>query len=375
MSVNRTLFIELLGGIGDLIFALPAIDAIKRTYPETVLDVLTFAPGGALLVGDPRVDCVLYAHRGGDQVSVGLMHHDVEEALRRGSYDLVVCDARHSGIHELIEAQSVPWKVTHLWKGAGRDEPIPRVFLRRLREEQVIAPATDDDLIRLFLGADEQKAARAVWSQLGVTPEHVVVLNVHSGVEVKRWPAECFVSLGRRLTQDGWRVAVLAGDAPRVAWGVAESIPAARFVPKMDLRLSAACLANTALVVSGDSGLAHLAHAVGTPVVAIYGPTWAGRYGVSSPSINLESPFDCPERNPMNFTTQRCWYTGRCIFSNKVTCCEDVLPEDVLAAARELLTQTCHRQSRIADGERAWPGTLEANENSRSNRQAEDAGA
>ena len=375
MGVNRTLFVELLGGIGDLIFALPAVDAIKRTYPETVLDVLTFAPGGALLVGDPRVDRVLYAHRGGDHASVALMCHDVEEALRCGSYDLVVCDARHSGIHELIEAQPVPWKVTHLWKGAGRDESIPRLFLRRLREEQVIDPATDDAPIRLFLGAEERKAAHVVWSQLGVTPEHVVVLNVHSGVEVKRWPAEYFVTLGRRLTEDGWRVAVLAGDAPRVAWGVAESIPNAQFVPKVGLRLSAACLANTALVVSGDSGLAHLAHAVGTPVLAIYGPTWAGRYGVSSPSINLESPFDCPERNPMNFTTQRCWYTGQCIFSNKVTCCEDVMPEDVLAAARELLTRTRHRISRFGDSERVSQGSQRANGNARSNHQSEDVGA
>lgn len=337
MAVHRALFVELLGGIGDLIFALPAIDAIKRAHPHAGLDVMTFAPGGELLVGDPRVGRVLYAHRGADPQSVAMMRQDVEAALRDGSYDLVVCDARHSGIHDLIEAQPVPRKVTQLWAGAGRDEPIPRLFLRRLREERVIDASIDDPAARLFLRADERTLADAMWSQLGVTPGQTVVLNVHSGVPVKRWPTEHFITIGRRLAEDGWTIAVLAGDAPRAAWEVAESIPSARFVPKMSLRHSAACLANSALVVSGDTGIAHLANAVGAPVLAIFGPTWAGRYGVGSPSVNLGSPFDCSERNPMNFTTQRCWYRGQCIFSSKVTCCEDVTTAEVLAAARDLL--------------------------------------
>ncbi|MGH2458654.1 MAG: glycosyltransferase family 9 protein, partial [Chloroflexota bacterium] len=265
------------------------------------------------------------------------MRRDVELALSQGSYDLVVCDARHSGIHDLIEARPVPRKITQLWSGAGRDEPISQLFLRRLREERVIDHSIGQPSAQLFFRPEERRLAAAMWSQLGVIEEQTIVLNVHSGVAVKRWPAERFVTIGRRLTEDGWTIAVLAGDAPRAAWEIAEAIPAARFVPKVGLRQSAACLANTALVVSGDSGLAHLANAVGAPVLAIFGPTWAGRYGVGSPSVNLGSPFECPERNPLNFTTQRCWYTGRCIFTGKATCCEDVTSDEVLAAARNLL--------------------------------------
>src|SRR5579885_2227600 len=143
MVVRSALFVELLGGIGDLIFALPAIEAIKRTHPNADLDVITFAPGGELLIGDPRVDRVLYAHCGPGPDAAEKMRRDVSEALKSKEYDLIVCDARHSGLHELIDAQATRRTVTHLWKGAGRDEPIPRLFLRRLREEQVIDPGTE----------------------------------------------------------------------------------------------------------------------------------------------------------------------------------------------------------------------------------------
>lgn len=46
MQYQRILFIELLGGIGDLVIALPAIHAVARSHPKAHLTVLTFAPGG-----------------------------------------------------------------------------------------------------------------------------------------------------------------------------------------------------------------------------------------------------------------------------------------------------------------------------------------
>lgn len=93
---------------------------------------------------------------------------------------------------------------------------------------------------------------------------------------------------------------------------------------------------NLALFVSGDSGLAHVASAVRTAVLGPCGPTRAGRYGLAVPYRNLQSPFVCPELNPMNFTLQRCWAAECCIVPGKATCCADLAPARGLAA-RELL--------------------------------------
>src|SRR5262249_4078103 len=152
-----------------------------------------------------------------------------------------------------------------------------------------------------------------------------------------RWPAVSFTALGKALQANGWRVAVLEGETPELAEEIAREVPAS-VLPRHSLRVTAACLEGIALLVSADSGLAHLASAVGTPLVGIYGPPWAGRYGVAAPARNLQSPFDCPERQPRNFTLQSCWYTGQCVFPDKSTCCADISVDSVHAAACELLS-------------------------------------
>lgn len=337
MDLQRVLIVELLGGIGDLIFMIPALDAIKRTYPMASVDVLTFAPGGELLDGDPRVNEVYLARRSADNDPAATLRAQLAAVLDGKPYDLVVTDTRHSGVSDLIESTTAPRKVTRLWTGAGKDEPIARLFLRRLREEGVIGDASSSLPARLYPSPLEHRVAASLWSALGARPQQTVVLNPNAGVALKQWPGEHFVDLGQALAADGWSIAVLAGDSPDRAWTIARAIPEARFVPKLALRLTAACLAPTALVVSGDTGLAHLASAVGATVLAIFGPTWSGRYGVAEPSINLQSPFDCPELVPMNFTVQPCWRRDRCSFLEKTGCCEDVSPAVALRAARCVL--------------------------------------
>ncbi|HLH73717.1 MAG TPA: glycosyltransferase family 9 protein, partial [Chloroflexota bacterium] len=330
MTPQRILFVELLGGIGDLIFAIPSLAALHAAYPRAWLDVFTFAPGAELLVGDPRIHQVFFARRATGQEAEPPCRNDLRAVLALGHYDLVISDTRHSGIHGLIEESGVPRTVTQLWSGAKTDELISSLFLRRLCEERVIVPTLTDHPARVFLGQSERDFAAAYWQELGLDPSRTVALNPHSGVTVKRWPSTHFVRLGQGIVDEGWQVVVLAADAPALAKEIAEQIPSARVLEKLPLRQTAAWLERLALLISGDSGIAHLASAVGTSVVAIYGPTWAGRYGVAGMAINLQSPFACSELNPMNFTTQWCWYSGRCIHPGKLNCCEDVTPETAL---------------------------------------------
>lgn len=346
MTVQRILFVELLGGIGDLIFILPALDALHTTYPTASLDVFTFAPGGELLVGDPRVHEVLFARRGtGLEVEAPYLA-DLRAILATVAYDLVISDTRHSQIHELIDVSISSRTVTQLWSGASPDEPISRLFVRRLQEEGVVDWQWPFRSPKLMSTIAERIAALQAWSSIELTPERTVGFNPHSGVAVKRWPTDHFVDVGRALVCDGWRIAVLAGDDPELAESLVGQIPEARVVPKMSLRSTAAFLERIGLLISGDSGIAHLAGAVGAPTIAIYGPTWAGRYGVAGPAANLQSPFDCPELSPMNFTTQRCWYSGWCIFTGKLTCCADVDPGQIVRAAHRLLPQPGGRSAR-----------------------------
>ena len=57
--MREILFVELLGGLGDVLIALPAIQALARSHPEAGLTVLTFPPGGELLEQDPLIHWVV----------------------------------------------------------------------------------------------------------------------------------------------------------------------------------------------------------------------------------------------------------------------------------------------------------------------------
>jgi ADP-heptose:LPS heptosyltransferase len=108
----------------------------------------------------------------------------------------------------------------------------------------------------------------------------------------KQWPAERFAEAARRLTGAGGalaeaRVAVLAAGHERAqAQPVIDALPAGQgidLVGAVDLPTAAACLKRCRAFVGNDSGLMHLAAAVGTPTLGLFGPSHAQRYGPWGP--------------------------------------------------------------------------------------------
>jgi ADP-heptose:LPS heptosyltransferase len=115
----------------------------------------------------------------------------------------------------------------------------------------------------------------------------------HDGFENKRWPLENFVEVAKRLRGAGYEVSLLAGpDELEQTRVVADSVPDARIFSG-SLDAAALHLATSALVLTNDSGIGHLAAAVKTPVVSIFGPTptTGAPYGDTSHPIRT-SP--CP---------------------------------------------------------------------------------
>src|SRR5690242_4520109 len=111
---HQILFIELLGGIGDVVIALPAIHALARSHPAAQVTVLTFAPGGELLETDPLIHRVIYARK-------GEVRQTIDALLEQNRFDLIVSDTNYEGIADCIhqyQAQSThrPYIVTNLWR-------------------------------------------------------------------------------------------------------------------------------------------------------------------------------------------------------------------------------------------------------------------
>ncbi len=112
----------------------------------------------------------------------------------------------------------------------------------------------------------------------------------------KHWPEPMWCALAAALSDDGWQVALPWGsEAERErAERITRGATAAEVLPALDLTGMGEAIAATDLVVGVDSGLTHLAGAMGVPTVVIYGSTSALRTGVLGPRvINLQSELQC----------------------------------------------------------------------------------
>ena len=331
-SVREILFVELLGGLGDVLIALQAIQALARSYPEAHLTVLTFPPGGELLEGDPSIYEVVHAPRP-DPTRPHRAWEAVEELLARGSWDLVVSDTSYDGIDALIRGCGARRKVTNLWRSPPPDERVGERFSRILLAEGLIG-SNAISAPRLYLTPEERADAA---ERLAGSRRPLAFLLPDAGMEVKRWPEERWGALGRALgDRHGADVVVPVGSdaeqASRVARLAGER---ARVWPRGSLRSLAAALSYADIAVGADTGPLRIAATLDVPTVMLFGPAWYGRYGQPPPHVNLQGYPGCPQRVVSDFTQQPCWYSGTCTLEDRPwrTCLEDISVEDVLAAA------------------------------------------
>lgn len=144
----------------------------------------------------------------------------------------------------------------------------------------------------------------------------------------KRWPAASYAALARRLIGEGLAVWVLGGPGEVQAAADIVGDTAARNLTAPDLRVAVLALACADAVVSNDSGLLHVAAALGTPAIGIFGPTSPWHWAPLNPlaaTIETVEPLPCrPCHQPV------------CRFGHH-RCMTEIPPERVLAAVRSAL--------------------------------------
>lgn len=327
-SYREITVVELLGGFGDLLLAMPAISALARAHPAAALRVVTLAPGDALLAADPAVASVTVADA--DDVASGVAAH-----LDRYRPDLVVSTTMHSGLVELIEGQ-VPRAVTNLWRRPPPDELVERRFLRLLAEDGLIDPGDVDLPLTVVLRPEEEQAARTLLDELlgpaTAAAGPPVLLLPGAGMPVKRWPLTRWQELVGDLLGAGRPVLTVPDGA---------DVEGATVLPATDLRglaaIAAALGERGGVAVGGDTGPVRLATAAGLPAVGLYGPTLGARYGLSDDaSTNLQGLPECEVRLPTAITEQECWWSAACPLTGggAAACMADLDAATVLRAVR-----------------------------------------
>ncbi len=185
---------------------------------------------------------------------------------------------------------------------------------------------------RLDVAAAEVAAWRAKRGLAGGRP--VVALAPGAVGPSKRWPAAAYAALTRHLAADGIAVWVLGGpDEKPLAAEIIGATPACDLTGP-DLRDAVLALASASVAVSNDSGLLHVAAALGTPAIGIFGPTSAWHWAPLNPlAATLETKEELPCR-PCHKPVCRLGHHR---------CMRDIAAEEVLVATRRALTAVSAR--------------------------------
>lgn len=328
--VRRILFVELLGGLGDVLLALPAVHALALSHPQAEVDVLTFSPGDSLLAHDPHVARVLSTADHGE----GAPRAAVARALSATAYDLAVTTTTYDGIGELC-AGAVPRSMVNLWQQPPDDELVDRRFLRLLVESGLVAREHMGTPLQVHLAGPERARGWDLLADSVPGDLAPVVLVPGAGMAVKEWGGRRWAHLAGVLAAQGIPVVCVTADGLGVPAGV-------RVLPAGDLRHLAGMFAAVGerggVVVGGDTGPVRLASGAGASTVSVFGATAAGRYGLSAPgATTLQGWPGCPERRPTAITEQTCWWTARCPYGPEPRCMAEIPVGDVLARVRTSL--------------------------------------
>ncbi|HET9014833.1 MAG TPA: glycosyltransferase family 9 protein [Thermomicrobiaceae bacterium] len=280
--------------------ATPALRGLDARFSGAEIDVLTGAWSAPALRGNPHVSQVLPYPAKVTPRSVLALARD----LRGRHYDLGVGLDRSPLVNALLWLSGIPFRV-------GIDNQGRGVGLTRRVVPQPGRHETELFLdVVLLSGAPSTGPVPeyAVDAALGVSVEPLLpdgdgpLVVIHPGGAVnpgatmpsKRWPAESFATLASRMVRELGARLVLVGAASdrdavaRVESAMTETVTT--LSDRLDLPHLAVAIARADVYVGNDSGVSHLAAAVGTPTVTIFGPTSPRRYRPLGPSARVCAP-------------------------------------------------------------------------------------
>ncbi|MBG6182472.1 ADP-heptose:LPS heptosyltransferase [Arthrobacter sp. CAN_A214] len=338
------------GGLGDLMFALPAVEALRATYPEAAITLLGTPLSAALLKDRPgpisRAEILPYAEGVRPGVPDAAAVEEFFTGMVREKFDLAV--QLHGGGRNsnpfLLRLEARHTVGSRTADAAALERTIPYVYYQhevfRALEVVGLAGAEPQSLEpRLEVTPEETAAAT---ERLGGTAP---LVGIHPGATDprRRWPASSFAAVAALAAGDGSRVVVVGddGDAAaadeivRLALASAPGTDIRSLAGKLSLGELTGVLEACAVLVGNDSGPRHLAQAVGTPTVGIY---WignvinAGALGRTLHRVHLSWVTVCPvcgvDVTQVGWTAERCEHDDSLVHA--------VRPADVYEDVREL---------------------------------------
>jgi lipopolysaccharide heptosyltransferase I len=331
--MSRFLIVRL-GSLGDLVHMLPAVAAIRRAHPDAEIDWLVDGVHADFLALVPVITRVIPL--GGRTAGAWIAARRVLAARR---YDIALdfqglvksaALARLSGARRVIgfNARALRERLASVFYTEQVDVPDGRHVVYKNLALSAVVGAHADALE--FPLAPVESPALAVLRAAGV--ERFALINPGGAWPNKRWPPERFGAIAQVISaRHQLRSVVVWGPGER---GLAEAVvaasgEAATIAPPTGLADLVALSRAAALIVSGDTGPLHIALAVGTAAVALFGPTDPARNG----------PWRTEDIALSRYGACQCHYQRACR-RGASPCLDEISIDDVTEAVSRRLAQT-----------------------------------
>jgi len=317
-----------LGALGDIVHAIPAVAAIRKAFPESRIDWLVDRRHRDIVDLVTVVDRVIAVDSNslaGWSEAVRLLRQtryttaiDLQGLLKSAIF------ARASGAERVIG-----FSIYHLREKTARpfystteDVGHEHIIVRNLR--LLRAMAVDSTTIEFPLRVPDSDALSDLRARIAADRPFALI-NPGAAWPNKRWAPERFGALASFIRDECNMTPVVLwgpGEEALVAAVVTASSGAAVQAPATTVRDLVALARASSLFVSGDTGPLHVAAAVGTPIVALFGPTDAARNG----------PFAAADVSVSRYDSCRCHYERRC--HEPTMCLADISIAEACAAVK-----------------------------------------
>lgn len=345
---RRKILLVNMAGVGDMVMMTPAIRALRAAYPDAMLEVLCLERGREIAEGLPGVDKVhAVPQRGGRPGPLELLKLGrTLLGLRGAGFDALVNFSLLSSRAGLLKARLInalvgpPLCVCRALKGLGPagghtvfEDEVENVSEVELISRLLLPLGIElrDTEIKYVPGDEEKTRVSGDLAARGLRGRPLIGLNPGAFRPSRRWPVGHWQGLIRLLLQKYPEALIIVTGSPSEK-ALAEELEISDrvFVSAglYSLRENAALYALTDVFITNDTGPMHVAAAVGAKTVCIFGPGDHWRFSPSVPEsrkklVRKDTP-DC----------EIPCYKAHC---PNPACLTSITPEEVMAAAEELL--------------------------------------
>ena len=267
-----------LSSLGDIVLTTPAIRAIRAHFPNAYIAMLVAKQSADVLRQNPNLNEIIQFNRSARDKDTGEMLR-ILRILRQRKFALTFDFQRKFRTELLMYLSGASERV-----GKGRlcTIRVPEQGNKHATEHYFDLlhaagiPAADREL-EMFLSKSERADAFYAFEGAGVTEMQLKVgLFPGAGWQLREWMPERFASIGDRLVQH-FNAQVLIFGGPKDVELVNTvcnlmNEPAIPFAGTLQIRQLAACIEKCDLFLTNDTGPMHIAAAVGTPTLALFGP-------------------------------------------------------------------------------------------------------